>query len=278
MARGWWLATMIGVGCGAAAEPGDVAPTPTSAAPPPTTVPATAATTCPAGMVPVEGGSFQMGSDAGAGDERPVHRVDVASFCMDTTEVTVAAYGACARAGKCTDADARAPEGFRQYCNHGVPDRDEHPINCVDWEQASAYCKAGGMRLPTEEEWEYAARGGAKQLDYPWGAEPPEPGKQLCWSGEGGDSSEEARPGTCEVGSYPSGAFGLKDMAGNVWEWTATVFCPYPGAQATHCEATQRAIRGAAWGFSDPPSVRSAARGQFEPDTRDYAIGFRCVR
>jgi formylglycine-generating enzyme required for sulfatase activity len=170
------------------------------------------------GMARTPGGTFVMGSESIYADEKPVHRVTVAAFSMDVTDVTTAAYGACVRAGKCSE------PGAGDYCNWGKGDRQNHPINCVDWNQATAYCAYAGKRLPTEEEWEYAARG-TDGRTYPWGNEAPS--NQLCWNR--GASKE----GTCVVGSHPSGAspFGLQDMAGNVWQWTSSNYCPYPGSK-----------------------------------------------
>lgn len=170
---------------------------------------------CPAGMARLPAGELVPGD--------PNKSVDV--FCMDTHEVTVKAYAQCVKSGKCTAAATTgnwvattADEKLQrnQSCNAGRKDRDDHPINCVDWSQAEDYCKAQGKRLPSEAEWEWAARSGAVRYKYPWGFELPD--VQLCWSGF------QKRTSTCPVGAFPKGgdSFGVQDLAGNVREWTAT--------------------------------------------------------
>ena len=185
-----------------------------------------------------------MGAEDGGYDEKPVHPVTVGGFYLDRMEVTVAAYTACVKEGTCSaehlrqgslDGTTFSPDSG---CNYGVDGKGLHPINCVDWKQAEAYCKVAGKRLPTEEEWEYAARGGAAQRTYPWGVEPPS--KQACW----GD------PGTCEVGKFPDGDshWGVHDLAGNVWEWTSSPYCvPYPKAGVCTFANQSRLVRGGAW-------------------------------
>ncbi|MBM4359746.1 MAG: SUMF1/EgtB/PvdO family nonheme iron enzyme, partial [Deltaproteobacteria bacterium] len=169
-----------------------------------------------------------------------------------------AAYAACVKAGKCTPAKTGG------LCNAGVAGREQHPINCVDWNQADAYCKAQGLRLPTEEEWEYAATGGDGRT-YPWGNAAPS--DQLCWDGKGNDQGERNRRSTCPVGSHPKGRspFDLDDMSGNVWEWTSTQ------------EGSARVSRGGGWGLVDPSHVRSANRVRLGPTDRDDNLGFRCA-
>jgi len=161
---------------------------------------------CPPGMAAVSGGTFFMSSRS--------DQVKVQPFCLDATEVTSASYADCVKKGNCT-ADGLNGEPF---CNYGSKPKDKHPINCVDWDQSAAYCLAQSKRLPTMEEWEWAARGADKGTTYPWGDE--SPSDQLCWS----STLKRSALGTCEVGSHPAGStpFGIQDLAGNVSEWTDT--------------------------------------------------------
>jgi formylglycine-generating enzyme required for sulfatase activity len=183
---------------------------------------------------------------------------EVAAFVMDRTEVTVAAYAACVASGKCTPADKGGS------CNAGVAGRESHPINCVDWNQADAYCKAQGLRLPTEEEWEHAATGGDGRA-YPWGDAAPS--NQLCWNGEGNDQGRGNRKSTCAVGSYPKGRspLGLDDMSGNVWEWTSSA------------RGDGRVNRGGSWYGGGPSAFRSAYRSRNVPTNQSVYLGFRCA-
>jgi len=185
----------------------------------------------------------------------------VGAFRMDRTEVTVHAYRECARAGVCS------PAGSGPYCNAGVAGRDNHPINCVDWTQATNYCTWAGARLPTEEEWEYAARGEGSST-YPWGDTPP--GAELCRTGKGSQS------GTCPVGSFPASnsRFGVSDMAGNVWEWTASA---YGKDYASPRSSTFRVDRGGDFSGT-ATTLRSATRSGTAPPTRLGWLGFRCAR
>jgi len=134
----------------------------------------------PQGDAERAGGTFWMGSPAGEGDmrEQPAHQVTVSGFCIDQTEVTVEAYGRCVRGGPCRPAPTPYEYSnlamFVEFCNAGRSGRDSHPVNCVDWNQANTYCKWSGGRLPTEAEWEYAARG-TDGRRYPWGSEAPGP-------------------------------------------------------------------------------------------------------
>jgi formylglycine-generating enzyme required for sulfatase activity len=158
-------------------------------------------------MAGLPGGSYVMGQKEGT--------VTVQPYCLDATEVTTAAYAACVKAGDCTAEGTTEGSG----CNAGKEGRGRHPMNCVDWKQANSFCKAQGKRLPTEQEWEWAARGGDAARKFPWGNEAPDdPEDRACWSG----GTEGDRDGTCAVGSFPTGngRFGHKDLAGNVWEWT----------------------------------------------------------
>ena len=212
---------------------------------------------CNSGMVEIHAGTFTMGDAFNA----KANATTVDAFCMDTTEVTTSAYAACVNSGKCTAADTAA------LCNAGVPDRGNHPINCVDWPQAKAYCAAQGQRLPSETEWEYAARGTDGRV-YPWGN--PEPGGQLCWNGEGNSLGEGNRQSTCAVASFPGGnsPFGLADMSGNVWEWTSVVFGPTGAGHVT---------RGGGRYNGDSWNVRSAYRLGLATAIQYRDVGFRCA-
>jgi formylglycine-generating enzyme required for sulfatase activity len=225
---------------------------------------------CPAGMQLIPAGRFDMGS--AVSDEQPIHGVRLGAFCLDETEVTVAAWGACVTAGGC------GPAGATATCNWGVGGRDAHPINCVDWAEARAYCQWRGGALPTEAQWEYAARV-TQARTYPWGNEAPD--AQLCWSGSA------VLTGTCAVGTFSLGnsPFGLSDMAGNVWEWTADWKGPYSGSAGSYVDdpagpasGTARVIRGGSWNNTLAGDVRAANRFELAPALRDVHVGVRCAR
>jgi len=238
-------------------------------------------------MVRIPAGTFNMGANDGDEDEKPVHPVRVESFEMDVTEVTVDAYGACVRAGRCTQPETGGD------CNWGQSGKGNHPVNCVDWSQAKAYCEYARKRLPTEEEWEYAARG-TDGRKYPWGNGEPGPtllnacGSECeAWAREQGMSwsamykASDGWATTAPVGSYPSGdsPFGLHDMAGNVWEWTvsgysAGYFADYDKDRAT----TAFVVRGGSWISDIPWIVRSAKRSRDAPTDRSPDLGIRCAR
>jgi formylglycine-generating enzyme len=228
------------------------------------------------GMATVAGGSFTMGD---RGDV-----VTVATFSLDVTEVTVDAYTACAQSGQCT-ADHPGQQRTRNRmtftadarCNYGVSGRGNHPMNCVDWGQSATYCHAQGKRLPTEEEWEWAARGGSQGRTYPWGNSAPD--FQLCWSGV------TKRDGTCPVGSFREGDApgGIHDLAGNVEEWTSSNVRStesYSEAEDARVMAKHPVYRGGdfALGLNNASVFRAASRYWISPSIRDSSIGFRCAR
>ncbi len=227
---------------------------------------------CPVGMRLIPAGMFEMGSTV-ATDEQPIHGVRLSAFCLDETEVTVSAFGRCVAAGMC-----EAP-GTSSSCNWMVAGRDDHPINCVAWEEARAYCQWRGATLPTESQWEYAARVSGSQT-YPWGNDAP--GSQLCWSGGG-----TTRTSTCPVRSFPLGnsPFGISDMAGGVWEWVADWSGPYTGTATVYVfdptgptSGSARVIRGGTWDNTLARDVRAANRFLLAPLLRDVHVGMRCAR
>lgn len=189
--------------------------------------------------------TFQMGSEVGEADELPVHTAHVAAFDMDRIEVTVAHYSECVNAGVCTPAASvvqwpgvtRDDEQLsKDMCNEDRADRQDHAVNCVDWSMADTYCRSAGKRLPTEEEWEYAACGGNCN-----DAMRTKLGHSIV---EGATRWAFTSP----VPSTAPGPFGLYDMADNVWEWTSSPYCPYdhPG-----CADNRRGVRGGSWSMVD---------------------------
>jgi formylglycine-generating enzyme required for sulfatase activity len=216
--------------------------------------------TCPPGMAGIPGGTFMMGSASGEPDEKPVHSVKLPAFCLDIDEVTVDGYAECVTAGRCTAPAQSADE----YCNWGKPGKGSHPVNCVSFDQAAAYCQWQHKTLPSEEQWEYAARGGQEGRVYPWGSDAPS-ASTLCWDRRG--------QGTCEVGRYP-GAFGLNDMAGGVWEWTQTKYCD-SYAPGKKCDE-MRVLRGGGWSSTQSAAVRATNRAGDVPTHQGGNLGFRC--
>jgi sulfatase modifying factor 1 len=264
-------------------------PVPTRTATPPAPPPPPSAG-CPSGMAAIPRGTFQMGSNSGDADEKPVHAVTVGAFCMDVTEVTVDAYASCVRGGGCNTSGLQGSgEWWAKACNWGQSGKGRHPINCVDWNQASAYCQWASKRLPTEEEWEYGALGTSGRT-YPWGNEAPGPrllnacgSECVAWASAQGQtwkgmySTDDGWATTAPVGSFPSGdsPFGLKDMAGNVWEWTSSGYSEdYSKNRATD----KRVNRGGSWSRNDPSIVRAAHRFSHVPTLRYDYLGFRCAR
>jgi formylglycine-generating enzyme required for sulfatase activity len=225
-------------------------------------------------MVAVPAGEFPMGSEKGQEDEKPVHTVRLKAFRIYKTEVTNAQY-----AGFLAATGHREPLFWKEERFNGP----KQPVVGVDWHDAAAYCRWAKVRLPTEAEWEYAARG-SDGREFPW----PDTGR----GGRRGGATEEravidlpfnsGKP--AEVGSKPAGAspFGVLDMAGNVWEWCADwydrgYYARSPGENPTGPEeGTQRVLRGGSWGY--PSNVRAAYRFPERPTFRAAYVGFRAVQ
>ena len=216
--------------------------------------------------VSIRGGSFRMGSS----DEPnglPVHQVRVASFEMSRTEVTKGQFRACVQAGMCKEPSNNV------HCNWVLEGRDSHAINCVSWHHAQDFCAWAGGRLPTEAEWEYAARGGGA-----WGK-----GRTITGRKDRGE------PGANESGPWPvcktGPRHGLCDMESNVAEWVQDCWhASYEGAPnhgsawTKNCEGPGPVMRGASWD-DEEYSQRAARRVGDHPRTCvGYSDGFRCAR
>ncbi len=285
------------------------------------------------GMVRLEGGAFLMGTDSDerweADGEGPVREVRLYSFYIDACAVTNAQYEAFVQAtGYTTDAERfgwsfvfrnllpkkyadrlasknavpglgwwiavpgacwRRPEGERS----NLKGRMDHPVTHVSWNDAVAYCRWAGKRLPTEAEWEYAARGGLVQKLYPWGDELTPRGGHRCniWQGKfpERDTAEDGYAGTCPVDAFEPNGFGLHNVSGNVWEWTHDWFDPQwhvadrpetrdnPFGPET---GTHKLQKGGSFlcHRSYCNRYRVAARTGNTPDSSTSNAGFRCVR
>ncbi len=238
----------------------------------------TDATSAPAGMVLIPAGEFTMGrtfstDDDETGmrplvlrDDRPAHRVRLKAFWMDATEVTQAAYAEFVAAE-----GPPPPYHWPQGALPGALAR--YPIYNVAWDDASAFCAWSGKRLPTEAEWERAARGGLEAARYPWGDEKPDSTRARY--------STQAGPGP--VGRHPVNGFGLHDMAGGVTEWCQDWFgrayyeASPPEDPRGPEDGLYRIVRGGAW--SDGPNrITVFFRNWVRPNQRTPNLGFRCVQ
>ena len=233
-------------------------------------------------MVYVPAGEFEMGSTEGDSDEQPVHTVALDGFWMDQTGVTNAQFAAFLNErGNQTEGSATWLELEDEDCliervSGEFRSRNgyvEHPVIEVSWYGAAAYCEWVGGRLPTEAEWEYAARGPDGHI-YPWGNDAP-----TCERAHFGECSGRTVP----VGSLPAGASWCNalDMAGNVWEWVADWYGEYASGRQVNptgpSSGAYRVLRGGSWDIV-PNLVRGANRGRLLPDATNNDGGFRCAR
>jgi formylglycine-generating enzyme required for sulfatase activity len=219
-------------------------------------------------MVSVDGGAYVMGLEGGDPDEYPPHRIKVATFLMDRTEVTKARYEECVAASVCKVATVPGETWATTPL---------HPVVGVSWHDAARYCAWRGRRLPTEAEWEWAARKG-HEAQYPWGSRFA-PGKANLRGDDDGFLQ------TAEVGSFPAGAstLGIVDLAGNVAEWVADWYDATwyarsleDGAQGPLEPTGQKSVRGGSW--ADPEYLaRVSARAALAPSISHNAVGFRCA-
>jgi formylglycine-generating enzyme required for sulfatase activity len=248
----------------------------------------------------IPAGDFLMGAADAEEDQRPVHRVYVSEFFISRFPVTHDEYARFVRAtGHVAPAIRSLPlitaggrdELFREMALPYVWDKDHpptghgsHPVVLVRYDDALAYCAwmaetiRRPTRLPTEAEWEKAARGGADGLRYPWGNEiDPSRGNYLA------DPSAKRQRGTRPTGTYPPNAFGLYDMCGNVWEWVSDWYgAEYYGLGDARdpkgpSGGSVRIVRGGSWVNEDMSMLRCSYRHRVPPDTYAYSIGFRIV-
>jgi eukaryotic-like serine/threonine-protein kinase len=272
---------------------------------------------CPDGMAEIAAGQFFQGSDADEAlpNEKPAHAVRLDAYCIDLHEVTAHEYTACSDVGKCKRAAVEVDwpeitdderEAYSALCTRDAADKQDHPINCVTWQMADLYCKAQDKRLPTEAEWEYAARGPDGRT-YPWGDEEPSPerlnacGTECAAWGRARKleleplyAADDGYAATAPVGHFPAGRsrFGLYDVVGNVWEWVADWYATYPESEAAApgarphgperdpsgpARGERRVIRGGAWNGSYASWLRPSFRYAQVPTARSHGVGFRCA-
>jgi formylglycine-generating enzyme required for sulfatase activity len=212
-------------------------------------------------MVHVPAGTFIMGSDIGDKDESPQHEVYLEGFFIDRFEVTNAQYAKFKRGYRYNDSITDETVHKEEWMH------DDRPVVNVSWYEADAYCQWAGKRLPTEAEWEKAARG-TDGRKYPWG--------------EVHDMSYAEPDGIAEIAAWRAGRspYGAYWMAGGAWEWTADWYKPYSGSENVSSAFGEqyKVIRGANR-FADPSMQRCAHRYYLDPDMKQsgYPVGFRCV-
>ena len=220
----------------------------------------------PDDMVLIPGGSFSMGAETEEGDY-PTHEVAVSSFYMDTHEVTCAEYMRYVR-----ETDRSFPFFWEKPGFRCGPDFPDHPILGVSWGQARAYAEWAGKRLPTEAEWEFAARGGKEGLKYPWGAEIDSTRANYA----------KKNDGPMPVGSFPPNEYGLHDMIGNALEWVHDrhdydFYREGPAVNPVGGDRGYlRVIRGGGW-FTGPSCCRQYWRNALKSNFSDFNVGFRCA-
>jgi formylglycine-generating enzyme required for sulfatase activity len=227
--------------------------------------------------VELPGGLFEMGSAAGGADVQPVHQVALPNFALTRSEVTRAQYQACVSDGVCEPSEREPVEGE----GPAGPSPSDHPMSYVTWGQARAFCHWAGGRLPSEAEWEYAARGAGRDLPYPWGEEPPSCERvQMRKDGAGCGTGQ-----TAPVCSRAAGhsAQGLCDMLGNVWEWVEDYHRPGYGLAPVDGRAQRepgsgfRVLRGGS--LDDKPAqLTVTTRRARDPMDAKRRNGFRCAR
>jgi formylglycine-generating enzyme required for sulfatase activity len=234
-------------------------------------------------MALVPAGPFSMGSNSGADDEKPVHSIFLDDFYIDIYEVTNTRFAECVDAGVCdTPADTTSfDSSYSRAHYYGNPEYDDYPVIYVSWYDAHDYCGWRGARLPTEAEWEKAARGGLDEKTYPWGNEAPVREFGAANGASFNDASNVTD--TDQVGSYSPNGYGLFDMAGNLWEWVSDWYDEDYYANSTGRNPSGPdedgfpVIRGGSWSDSEI-RLRVSDRRFNDPKSGALNIGFRCAR
>jgi serine/threonine-protein kinase len=227
-------------------------------------------------MALIPAGPFQMGADQDT-DERPIHTVNLKAFWIDVHEVTNAEYAECVAEKKC-----RAPSSKSSYSRPSYYDNVQYtnfPVLYVSWSDADAYCKWRDARLPSEAEWEKAARGGLEGKPYPWGDDAP-----VCTAGAvtGAQFDDCTVKDVLAVNSFAPNRYGLFDMAGNAWEWVNDSYTLNYNNSASGVNPTAPAnvdtkvVRGGAWNTINF-HLRVANRISYSPTIRYPTISFRCA-
>ena len=218
-------------------------------------------------LVEIPAGPFTMGRDNGPDNEGPAHEVDLPVYYIEMFEVTNAQFAVFVDdTGYVTDAEQGGSPGWQAF----AAGKENHPVVKVSWNDAAAYCEWAGRRLPTEAEWEKAARG-PEALLYPWGND---------WDPEKANVKEAGYRGTTPVGIFAENAspYGVFDLAGNVWEWTTDWYQPYPenSVPDEFYGERFRVLRGGGW-FDEQDQVLATNRSSTSPEAANDDIGFRCV-
>lgn len=233
-------------------------------------------------MALIPAGTFMMGCNVAvdtqcSDDEKPYHEVTLSAYYIDKTEVTVAAYKECVDAGTCT------PPDMDVYCNWNVSGKEDHPVNCIDWNQSKTYCEWAGKRLPTEAQWEKAARG-TDGRKYPWGNESATCDYAVMYEVAPGCGTRSTMS-VCSKSPTGNSPYELCDTSGNVWEWVSDwydsdYYTNSPTSNPTGPDSgSYRIRRGGSLVIAGVDNLRASSRNIDVPfGSGYYDLGFRCAR
>lgn len=253
-------------------------------------------------MITFKGGNFIMGSNTGLPQEKPEHEVSIKAFKIDKSPVTVAQFNAFVQATAYqTEAERFGDSGVfslekqswellkgaywkKPFGPNGPDAERNHPVTHVSWNDALAYAQWAGKRLPTEAEWEYAARSGKNSGNkFSWGNKVEENGQYFANTWQGSMSAPETKDGflyTCPIGTFGENEAGLTDMGGNVWQWCADNYKGYPGSKMPIRENPEiKVIRGGSFFYDQygEDSFSVSGRSMNSHETSLFNTGFRCA-